>query len=273
MPYANRPEPEFLQLQRAFAAHIRSPQASPLPRGVAAERMAIYAELFYNNIESFLADSFPVLRRTIEQARWRAMVRDFYGRHACLTPLFTRLGEEFLDYLRRERGQVAGDPPYLAELAHYEWVELELTLCEAEPLPLEGPCGDLAQCRVRLSPLARPLRYSYPVHRIGPGYQLASGEQTPVHLLVYRDPEERVIYLEIDLWTHTFLSVLQAVGEAQVGELLRTLADRADRRRRDEFIAMGREVLAMLYRRGVIASAASSVQTAPVPLRHAAKES
>ncbi len=75
-----------------------------------------------------------------------------------------------MHYLQQERGVVENDPPYLAELAHYEWVELALTLRDAESLPTQSlPAVNLFQRSLQLSPLAWPLSYHYPVHRIGGG--------------------------------------------------------------------------------------------------------
>ena len=52
----------FQKLQYAFAAHIRDPEHRAAPAGIEDRRMGIYRELFYNNIEDFLATAFPVIR-------------------------------------------------------------------------------------------------------------------------------------------------------------------------------------------------------------------
>ena len=52
----------FAALQYAFAGHIRDPEHMPVPDGVEPRRMAVYRDLFYNNVENFIANSFPVLR-------------------------------------------------------------------------------------------------------------------------------------------------------------------------------------------------------------------
>ena len=46
--------PEFQQKQYAFAAHIRDPENNPAPSGVEDRRMAIYRELFFNNLHNRL---------------------------------------------------------------------------------------------------------------------------------------------------------------------------------------------------------------------------
>ena len=116
------------ETQLQFAAHIRHPQQNPAPADIEDRRLAIYRNLFYNNIESFLASGFPVLKSIIEEAHWHSMVRDFIHRHQSHSPLFLKISEEFLSYLQTERTADARDPEFMLELAHYEWVELALDI-------------------------------------------------------------------------------------------------------------------------------------------------
>jgi hypothetical protein len=105
--------------------------------------MAIYRELVFNNLESLLGGNFPVVREVLGDEHWALLVRGFFVHHRCTTPLFHELGQEFLTYLQR-RGEAAGDPPFLLELAHYEWVELALDIAEdGMDLAEVDPNGDL----------------------------------------------------------------------------------------------------------------------------------
>ena len=134
----------FQALQYEFAAHIRDPEHRAAPGGVEDRRMGIYRELFYNNIEDFLATAFPVIRTITSAERWHALARDFYARHQCHEPQFFKIAEEFLKYLDDERGDVLDDPAFLRELAHYEWVELALSISDRDLTPeLADPNGDL----------------------------------------------------------------------------------------------------------------------------------
>jgi hypothetical protein len=54
--------PEFQKKQFAFAAHIRDPEHNPAPGGVEDRRMAIYRELFFNNLHNLIGTTFPVIR-------------------------------------------------------------------------------------------------------------------------------------------------------------------------------------------------------------------
>ena len=59
MKSSNDKVPEALaRLQTSFAAHIRDPKSTAAPDGIEDRRMAIYRDLFFNNIKSFLSSNF-----------------------------------------------------------------------------------------------------------------------------------------------------------------------------------------------------------------------
>jgi uncharacterized protein len=236
----------FQKLQYQFAAHIRDPQRHAAPAGIEDRRMAIYRELFYNNVEDFLSTAFPVLRKITPDDRWHAMARDFYARHHCREPQFFKIAEEFLKYLDDERGEVAEDPAFLRELAHYEWVELALSISgEALTPDVADPNGDLMAGVPVVSPLAWTLAYDFPVHRISPDFQPQAPGEQPTLLVVYRNRADDVKFMEVNAITARFLQLIEeepANGEA----LLRRIA--AEMRHPDPglVVSEGRAMLASL---------------------------
>lgn len=193
--------------QRAFAARIRQPAEQPLLEGVTAERMAVYEALFFNNIEGFISGAFPVLHRLIEADRWQRLVRSFIAEHQARTPYFLQISQEFLAWLQQGYVAEAGDPPFILELAHYEWVELALDVSEAE-LPVQG-----------WSPLAWPLAYQCPVQRIGGDFQPTTPSDEPTCLLVWRDGQDKVRFMQISAFAYKLATRLQA-GEGADAALL-----------------------------------------------------
>ena len=191
--------PEALaSLQTRFAAHIRNPQAVAAPEDIEDRRMAIYRDLFFNNISGFLSGNFPVLKSLYTDTAWARLCRDFYSEYRCHTPLFPELPREFLQYLQDHRQDHEGDPPFLLELAHYEWVELALSLDEAEIDDIYvNPDGDLLSGTPVLSPLAWPLSYQYPVHQIRVEHQPQTPPNEPTHLLVWRLPDFSIKFMQL----------------------------------------------------------------------------
>ncbi|GAA5445797.1 hypothetical protein Misp06_04002 [Microbulbifer sp. NBRC 101763] len=242
----------FQGLQRDLAAHLRAPEQCTPPPQIEDRRLAIYRDLIYNNIESFISSGFPVLRSLYSDEFWHAMVRDFVHHHTSSSPYFLQISEEFLTYLQNERGQREGDPPFLLELAHYEWVELALDVSTAEiPANLSRE-GDILGSVPVVSPLVWSLSYRYPVHRIGPVFQPQEPDETPTFLLVYRDRSDEVNFMEINAVTARLLQL--ASEESVTGEqLLAQIAAELPQVDTSTLRSFGVELLQKLLGNGVIA--------------------
>jgi hypothetical protein len=218
--------PEALAaLQTRFAGHIRDPQNVAAPEGVEDRRMDVYRNLFFNNICNFLSSNFPVLRTLYSESGWIRLCRDFYTEYRCHTPLFPELPREFLKYLQECRQDRPGDPPFMLELAHYEWVELALSLDETETADFGAdPEGDLLSGIPVLSPLTWALSYRYPVHRIRADYQPDSPPETATHLLVWRRHDYQVRFMQLNEISMLLIQKLKEQSGLSGLELLNTVA-------------------------------------------------
>jgi len=245
--------PAFQDIQYAFAGHIRDPEHREAPPGVEDRRMGIYRQLFFGNVSQLLSRTFPVLSRILGEPGWDNLVRDYFARHEAHTPLFLEMPREFLRYLEVERGAVDGDLPFMYELAHYEWVELALSIEEAEPeLGGVDAEGDLLDGRPEISPLVWSLQYRFPVHRISPQNQPSEPPETPVYLVVYRNLDARVGFLEVNAVTARLIELLvDADVESGRAALLR-IAEELDHPRPQTVIDGGVTILEDLRRRQVI---------------------
>jgi len=253
---------DLKQAQFEFAAHIRNPDIHKAPDGIEDRRMAIYRELFYNNIEGFICSGFPVLRSICSDAYWHALVRDFMTRHRAKTPYFLEIAQEFLVYIQNLRPpqQFPDDPPYLLELAHYEWVELALDVSESE---IPAACGVFPDCSVlmsscvHVSPLVWCLSYVYPVHRIGPEYiNKGLSEIEPpsdsTHLVVYRDRMDKVGFIAANAVTLRLLQLLQASPDIPFASQINSLAAELQSPVSDEFVAFSYDLLKKFYRLHIV---------------------
>ena len=245
--------PDFMARQYAFAAHIRDPQGAAPPEDVEDRRMRIYRELFYNNVQDFMASSFPVLRELYSDDHWHDLIRDYFARHRAHTPLFLQMPQEFLRYLESERGEHPEDPPFLWELAHYEWVELALSIDPRE-IGFDGVDveGDLLTGIPVLSPLAWPLAYRYPVHRIGPEHRLREAPEQPTYLVVYRDRSDDVGFLEINPVTARLLELFSSEDPPAGAEAFRRIAAELDHPKPEVVREGGLQILEDLRGRDVV---------------------
>lgn len=247
-----RPERDFQKKQSEFAAYIRDPIHNPCPADVKRQRMETYRELFFNNVDSFLASNFPVLRQILSDTEWFELAQDFFSSHACRSPYFSEIPEEFLDFLQNERNN-PNDRPFLLELAHYEWVEMALSIAreQIEPPPADFD-DDLPNRLIAVSPLAWPLAYQFPVQRISPHFIPDQAPDQPTYLVVYRDFEDEVHFLQINAMTFTLLQKIQEQGKAETVLFLEQFATELGHPNPAVVVEGGLQILHEMAGKGII---------------------
>jgi hypothetical protein len=247
-------QPELLRKQLfQFAAHIRDPENSPLPDNIEDRRMGIYRDLFFNNIEGFLSSTFPVLKSLYEEDDWLALARSFFILHRCQSPYFLEISREFIDYLQSEHTMRECDPPFLSELAHYEWIELALSISQESPdLKHIDAESSLLNGHPVMSPLAWLMTYSWPVHQISPNFRPEQPAEQTVCIIVYRDADDEVQFTEINQVTAKLLQQLEHNNAATGAEVLNGIAKELGAADADPILQSGLEILEDLKQKGII---------------------
>jgi hypothetical protein len=242
---------DFKAKQHEFAAYIKDPKNNPPPADVQLQRMAMYRELFFNNIDSFLSANFPVLRAILNDRQWFELAQDFFAKHDNQTPYFSEIPEEFLDYLQNERDNSA-DFPFLLELAHYEWVEMALSIAKETVVANQEIVDDQLYQRIRLSPLAWPLVYQYPVQKISPDFLPVTAPEQPTFLIVYRNLADEVNFMEITPLTYRLLEIIQEQEEVLAADVLKQVAEELNHPNPEMIMAGGLEILKGLAEKMVV---------------------
>ena len=236
-----------------FAAHIRDPENNPAPGQIEDRRMGIYRDLFFNNVQGFLGNTFPVLKSLYEEEPWLDLVRNFYSLHRCQSPYFLEISREFIDYLQTEHKMREVDPPFMFELAHYEWIELALSTSEEEPeLQNIDTEKSLLEGHPVLSPLAWLLTYTWPVHQIKPEFLPEQPGQQPVCLIVFRDTDDEVQFTEVNLVTAKLLQQLELNLDASGADVLKDIAEELGHDDPQPILASGLQILEDLRQKGII---------------------
>ena len=240
----------FTDTQYEFAAFIRDPEHQPSPDNIESRRMAIYRDLFFNNFNNTLQSAFPVIRSLHTETAWLAIIRDFMISHHCKTPLFVEIAREFMDYLDKERSN-PDDPPFMQELAHYEWVELALSTAEAEfSVTSIADNEDSLSLGLKKSPLAWLQLYQFPVHHISLESQPEKPGETPTCLLIYRGHEDKVSFIELN---PVSAHLLELIDDGMSGyEAAETIAKAIKHPNPEVVIAGARQMINDWLSRGII---------------------
>lgn len=244
----------FQTLQRQFAAHLRNPDINTAPPGIEDRRLAIYRDLFFNNVEGFLHQAFPVLRSLYSEQDWLALVRQYFSLHASQSPQFYQIAEEFLLYLQSEHETSDADPAFLVELAHYEWVELILAISDADTRIASGvdPNGDLLEEIPVPSPVMMNLAYRYPVHELGPRNQPESPPPDPTYLVVHRDRHDKLHFLKVNAVTSRLLQLMTDNPGSTGRALLESIAAELEASKVESVVNSGNATMADLRSRDIL---------------------
>jgi hypothetical protein len=246
--------PSFKKTQYDFAAHIRDPERVAGPDAIEDRRLAIYRELFYNNVEGFVSSLFPVLRSLYSDDAWHALVRDYFARHKAKTPHFPEMAEEFVDYLQNEFTPGETDPPFILELAHYEWMETALMLSQDSIDDVAfNPGGDLMEEVVVISPLAWLLAYEWPVQNISANEQPREKPDQPTWIVIYRDRQDEVHFMQLNPVTARLVQLLDDEDYHYSGrQALEQIVQELNHPQPDVIISGGMDTLRQLRKKDIV---------------------
>ncbi|MEE9331417.1 MAG: putative DNA-binding domain-containing protein [Methylophilaceae bacterium] len=227
---------DFQAYQQTFSAHIRDPETNKKPDKVDEKRMAVYREGVFNNIFESVSVCFPVCQTILDERAWHQLIKHFVANHQATSPIFREIPQEFLASL-----ETAADiPAYIPQLAHYEWVELAVgSMIDDTKYALSSKV-DLLNEKPILTTASMQLAYDYPVHQISAQHIPEQPEKT--HLLVFRNQDFEVKFVELNPMTYLLLSMLQT-QELTGKQALTQLAKNIEHPNVEAVIAFGLSIL------------------------------
>ncbi len=252
---------DFQAVQRAFTAGLRTPGMSATPGGVTPRQMDIYAGLVDRNLDALLRGAFPLLHAVLPPSRWIFCIRRFLSDYRAQTPVFPRLPLEFLNFLSHHPALEL--PGFARELAHYEWLEVEVAFHPAEVSDeVVDAQADPFRHRPIANPLARLVRYAYPVHELDAFNPTVA--PAPTAFVIYRALDDRVSRLMLTPVTARLLELIQKNTAGQSGErLLLQLAIEMAHPSPSTLCAQGQRILAMLSSHAVLLGARLNARDEP----------
>jgi len=235
--------------QNSMGRYLRDPDHCAPPAEMDPARAQVYRDLVFANLSLLISGTFAVLVNILGDKQWRALVRVFLRDYRAHTPKFGEIAEEFVEFLASAPQALAEGhwPPFMVELAHYEWVEMALQQSEAEPLP-SGDAEQLLSLPLHVSPLAWPLAYAWPVHLLGPDYQPDTAPAQPTLLLVRRAEDWQVKFSQLSPLAWRLLQRIEEFPELDGRAQLQGLGASGS----PTFFANGLALIQQLHGEGVV---------------------
>lgn len=246
----------FQELQLQFLAHCRNPEQQPLPTGFDPQGAAIYVDLLYNKFNDSLTACFPVTHAILGETVWQRTLKDFIAEHRCLSPYYRQIPDEFVLFLQNEH-QAIDSLSFLAELAHFEWIELALSIAEAEPVEIETLSdAQLMEDELVFTPVIQLLHYAWPVQQINGNYRPDEPPSIATHILGFRDASDQVQFIALNPATANLVLLLQ--NQYTATQALHELGKDLSPSDLSDLMIFGKGILANLYHHGAIIGSKSN---------------
>lgn len=217
---------ELEQIQRWFHAAVTRPDVRPervadlvLPSNAldSAERLSIYANMYFDRLTEILGDEFPSVEHLLGPQTFATVVRDYVTEHPSTHYSLAQLGRKFPQFLLTGADASAiGNPQFAAAVATVERT-MEDVFDEQQDDPLTfdklqavDP-GSWDHVRLKTISALRLLRLPYPVNNyisaVRDGKSIGIPAAEPAFVVVYRR-NYRVWRADIDARQFTLLSGL-----------------------------------------------------------------
>lgn len=242
----------FSETQQQFMLHIRDPQKNPLPVDVEDRRMAIYRDLFFNNVEGFLSSGFPVLKSLYSETHWQVLVRAFFSEHDCHSPYFLDIAGQFIEYLSEQYSPKPSDPIFMLELAHYEWVELDVSVVFEAQDERSLSATAITSQPLFLAKTARNLSYQFAVQHISVDHQPTAPSEQPNYFVVYRDNNDEIQFLATNGMTALLLGIIESADGITFNNVCEQIAQQVPQFSREQLHQGALVTLTAMAERGVI---------------------
>lgn len=249
MAEKHSPPTSLVEFQSELSAYLRGNRQAPTMQTTSAPALSIYKNLVFNNVTRFIDKCFPVAKSMIPEHQWQDLRESFFARYSCPTPLFNDIPKHFCNFIRQQPTDL--QHPWLADLLHYEWLELAADTHPGE-VPAATPYSP--ECLLAINPTLFNASYSWPVHRLSPKQRDLSSQA--VHLLVYRDVSDQVKFIEINALTAELIDLLSRNPSITTIKLLNRLHQTQPQFERDLLHQFGAELIKdLVAQNAVIAQA------------------
>ena len=222
-------------------AHFCRTGQDPSGVGMCPERSLIYRDLIFSGVQGALRNNYPLTYALLQEEKWEELTHDFFAEYPCGDPQFWKMPKGLVEYVKESGWGEKRQIPFLADLVHFEWVEMEVYMMQDRISPPFSRQGDVLENVLILNPEHRLVTYDYPVFS-----QLswdAPWKKGEYHLLCYRNPDTLGVHFFSlsSFFSHVIQALVDKEGSGR--DALQIAAKRRHVAIGDQLFRAGRKLL------------------------------
>lgn len=184
----------FQTQQSILAEYTRTGNETLIQKlqGIKEKGIRYYRKLIFNIAWDTITNAYPILTDFLGNEPMRSLVNNFYTHHRCQTYQVWRMPEEFKDFVIQNETALIEKHPFIPDLLHFEWEEIEVFMMPDETFPEHQKSGNILKDKLVLNPEIKILAIQYPVHLLHPS-KITEKEKGEYFVLVHRHPESKEV--------------------------------------------------------------------------------
>ena len=156
-----------------------------------------YRRLVYNVVYDSLQSAFPLTMNLVSDEEWQMLVHTFFSNHKNQASQVWQMPREFYIFWAEKEHDLHERYPFLSDLLHLEWIEIEVFMMEDIRYPETKAEGNLKSSLLAFNPEHRFIHVNYPVH-LKNARQIEAADKGEYYILVFREKNSgRVQFMDL----------------------------------------------------------------------------
>ena len=153
------------KIQSTFAEFCKTGKDIKI-NGVKNDRLHHYRRLFFNVTKDGLESAYPIAFGIIGEEKFTKLAQDFFANHKAQANLYWQMPFELIEFCKTQNYAAQFEMPYLYELLHFEWLEIEVQNMVDAIIPNYTETNDLLNNKLVINGNYSLVHFEYPVHKL-----------------------------------------------------------------------------------------------------------
>jgi hypothetical protein len=212
--------PKLYEIQQEIKKYFTGKKTNPKILSLEIQReLSVYKSLALEKLNATLKKAFPLCYKILKDY-WVEVVLDFYHSFPSKSGIYLQVTKNFSSYLNSFKFKLhfrkTQFPPWLHELAEYEWASVDLSNFHRTELNLGSSKSLSDNDQVRLIKAHKIFKFNYPVSKIvehlgskRKKHNIVFFKKQKETLLIFRDRENQIRYFLLSAGTYFLVDNLR----------------------------------------------------------------